>query len=30
MQIIENKTFDAERALYGIKGVTAIKCSFDR
>lgn len=29
MQIIENKTFDAERALYGIKGVTAIKCSFD-
>lgn len=29
MQIIENKTFDAERALYGSRGVTAIKCSFD-
>lgn len=29
MQIIENKTFDAERALYGSKGVAAIKCSFD-
>ncbi len=29
MQIIENKTFDAERALYGSNGVTAIECSFD-
>ena len=27
--VIENKTFDEERALYGSKNVTAIRCRFD-
>ena len=29
MNIIENKTFDEERALYGSDGVRAVGCSFD-
>ena len=29
MDIIKNKTFDEERALYGSHGVTALSCSFD-
>lgn len=29
MDIIKNKTFDEERALYGSHGVTAVNCSFD-
>lgn len=29
MKIIENKTFDEERALYGSDGVTAKNCKFD-
>lgn len=29
MIVIENKTFDEERALYGSDGVKAIACSFD-
>ena len=29
MTLIENKTFDNERALYGSRDVTARKCSFD-
>lgn len=29
MKIIENKTFDEERALYGSDGVTAIGCRFE-
>ena len=27
--IIENKTFDEERALYGSRGVTLRNCTFD-
>lgn len=29
MTVIENKTFDEERALYGSNGVTALNCRFD-
>ena len=29
MEIIEDKTFDAERALYGSRGVTVRRCRFD-
>lgn len=29
MQIVENETFDAERALYGQKNLTAKNCTFD-
>ncbi len=29
MNIIENKTFDEERALYGSNGVKAVNCRFD-
>ena len=29
MNIIENKIFDEERALYGVNGVTVRKCRFD-
>ncbi|MBD5555346.1 MAG: DUF3737 family protein, partial [Roseburia sp.] len=29
MEIIENQTFDMERALYGSKGVLVTNCSFD-
>lgn len=29
MEIIENQTFDEERALYGRKGLTVRSCSFD-
>ncbi len=29
MTRIENQTFDAERALYGSRGVTAVHCAFD-
>jgi len=29
MNLIENKTFDEERALYGIQGTRVISCSFD-
>ncbi|MBR3766698.1 MAG: DUF3737 family protein [Clostridia bacterium] len=29
MEVIKNKTFDEERALYGSDGVTAVNCRFD-
>ena len=29
MKVIENKTFDEERALYGSDGVRAVGCRFD-
>ena len=29
MKLIENKTFDEERALYGSDGVKAVECRFD-
>ena len=29
MEIIENKTFDEERALYGMEGIRVVNCSFD-
>ncbi len=29
MRIIENQTFDEERALYGVKGVRIERCTFD-
>lgn len=29
MQIVENKSFDAERAFYGSRGVKIINCKFD-
>jgi len=29
MNIIENKSFDEERALYGMTGIRAVNCSFD-
>ena len=29
MKLIENKTFDEERALYGSDGVRAVACRFD-
>ena len=29
MQIIENQTFDQERALYGVRGVQVMHCAFD-
>lgn len=29
MQIIENQTFDQERALYGSRGLTVRRCAFD-
>ena len=29
MAVIENQTFDAERALYGIDGLLLKNCSFD-
>ena len=29
MRIIENQTFDMERALYGSEGVLVKSCSFD-
>ncbi len=29
MKIIKNQTFDAERALYGSKGISVIGCTFD-
>ena len=29
MKVIENKTFDMERALYGSRGIAAKNCRFD-
>lgn len=29
MRLIENQTFDMERALYGSDGVTVLNCAFD-
>ena len=29
MTVVENKTFDMERALYGSSGLSVIKCTFD-
>jgi len=29
MNIIENKTFDEERALYGMSGIRVVNCAFD-
>ena len=29
MELIENKTFDEERALYGSDGITIKNCRFD-
>ena len=29
MRLIENQTFDMERALYGSNGIEVIDCAFD-
>lgn len=29
MKIIENQTFDQERALYGVRNVKTVNCRFD-
>lgn len=29
MNVVENKVFDEERALYGVDGIKAVKCRFD-
>ena len=29
MNVVENKVFDEERALYGADGIRAVKCRFD-